>query len=204
MIITSEHDFSSANTYIHLGYASAQNWNVAMHYTQHAARCESQRRGAVCSHCRVTRLESIYYVRWWVVVFFTTVLHCVYFITQVQGLNLSHRTTVKKVFKKNIEYLKGNICLWLGLVASCWYRPFDQKKNLHFCAFFSNNCNQSYKSTFTDVTGVNKPLSASDNGCCVASSVNVKDNNMTPFCSDPQHMNSRFIHICITCHYITF
>lgn len=31
MIITSEHDFSSANTYIHLGYASAQNRNVAMH-----------------------------------------------------------------------------------------------------------------------------------------------------------------------------
>lgn len=31
MIITSEHDFSSVNTYIHLGYASAQNWNVATH-----------------------------------------------------------------------------------------------------------------------------------------------------------------------------
>lgn len=31
MIITSEHDFSSANTYIHLGYALGQSWNVAMH-----------------------------------------------------------------------------------------------------------------------------------------------------------------------------
>ncbi len=37
MIITSEHDFSSANTYIHLGYASAQNWNVATHEMTWAA-----------------------------------------------------------------------------------------------------------------------------------------------------------------------
>lgn len=54
MIITSEHDFSAANTYIHLGYALAQNRNVAMHEDDMA--CDSARDwrwgsgGSVCSH----------------------------------------------------------------------------------------------------------------------------------------------------------
>lgn len=60
MIITSEHDFSSANTYIHLGYASAQNWNVAMHEMTWPASPKDlvgeEGWGGVCSHCRVMSL----------------------------------------------------------------------------------------------------------------------------------------------------
>jgi len=47
MIITSEHDFSSANTYIHPGYASAQNSKVATHETL-GPRGVGDRRGGGC------------------------------------------------------------------------------------------------------------------------------------------------------------
>lgn len=64
MIITSEHDFSSANTYIHLGYASAQNWNVATHEDDMASGSARDwkwgSRGGVCSHRGVMRTDSIY------------------------------------------------------------------------------------------------------------------------------------------------
>lgn len=57
MIITSEHDFSSANTYIHLGYALAQNQNVATHEDKMACDHTGDRRwgsgGGVCSHRQV-------------------------------------------------------------------------------------------------------------------------------------------------------
>lgn len=57
MIITSEHDFSSANTYIHLGYALAQNQNVATHEDKmacdHAGDCRWGSGGGVCSHRQV-------------------------------------------------------------------------------------------------------------------------------------------------------
>lgn len=65
MIITSEHDFSSANTYIHLGYALAQKRNVATHEDNMACDrtgdCRWGSGGGVCSHHEVM---SMLVLRW--------------------------------------------------------------------------------------------------------------------------------------------
>lgn len=68
--------FSSANTYIHLGYASAPNWNVAMREDDEASASSTVWKRGSCSHRGVTRTSAMFTGLRFSSIHYVTCSHC--------------------------------------------------------------------------------------------------------------------------------